>query len=285
MSGPSDPPEQQPASTDAAPRAASPGPHFLPDSLGKALNRYTSTLDRDLPGVLSGLYVVGSVALGDYTPKLSDVDLVAVSDEKWSPEDLNVAAQKAHHYLSRRRHPVRVAYASFAQLAADPTSSDIACFENTTRLAGEALANAFTWHILATQAIAIRGPQHPQVAVSQTALQEWAGQQLHDHWRKWLESAQHHHRTLLFRRSVAGVVLEVSRLYETATTGQVLSKLDAGQALLAQLNSQDARILKDSTGYRQGYHTSMYWAPLERRHEALELIDELTASKPARTDE
>ena len=52
--------------------------------------------------------------------------LVAVSHEKWSPEDVTVAAQKAHHYLTRRRHPVRVAYASFAQLAADPASSDIA---------------------------------------------------------------------------------------------------------------------------------------------------------------
>jgi hypothetical protein len=247
-----------------------------------ALDAYISEVDRELPGVLTGLYVVGSVALGDYTPKLSDVDLVSVGDEAWTSDSLEIA-RRAHHHLSRRKHPVRVAYASFSQLAADPSSGEIACFENSQRLPAEELANPFTWQILATDAVALRGPAHPEVALSRVALEQWADRQLHDHWRKWLESARHQHGALLFRRSVAGKVLEVSRLYEAATTGMVLSKLDAGQALLPQLNSSEARVIRDATGYRQGYHASMYWAAFERRHDALQLIDELTAPAPVAT--
>jgi hypothetical protein len=276
MTGPSDPLGSQEIQHDDASGGGRDRRPGLPESLRRSLDAYTSEIDRELPGVLTGLYVVGSVALGDYTPKLSDLDVVAVSNDGWTPPMLAVA-QRAHHHLSRRKHPVRVAYASFPQLATDPSSGEIACFENESRLPSEELANPFTWHILATDAIALRGPEHPPVAVSKGGLEEWASHQLHDHWRKWLEQARHHHRSLLFKRTLAGKVLEVSRLYEAATTGQVLSKLDAGEALLPQLKGGKARILRDSTGYREGFHTSMYWAPFERKHDALELIDELTS--------
>jgi aminoglycoside adenylyltransferase-like protein len=250
------------------------------EQLHDRFEAYVSALDRTLPGVLTGLYVVGSLALGDYSTKFSDIDIVAVSASEWTPSQLRVACQ-AHHHLYRRKHPVRVAYVSTAQIGADPAGVDVACFEDTTRLSADAMANPLTWRILGTTAIALRGPDHPEVWVSDEALEAWANRELQEHWREWLASVRHRPGSLLFKRSVAGKVLEVSRLYEVAVTGQVLSKLEACEAVIPQLAQRYARIIRDCTGYREGYHTSMYWAPFERKHDALDLIAELTGGVAA----
>ncbi|MBO0692956.1 MAG: hypothetical protein J2P58_08670, partial [Acidimicrobiaceae bacterium] len=60
---------------------------------------FLSMLDEKLPGRLSGLYVVGSAALGDYSERVSNLDVVAVSDEVWADADLAVAS--ASHGLLR----------------------------------------------------------------------------------------------------------------------------------------------------------------------------------------
>jgi hypothetical protein len=264
MSGPSD--DEKVAEASGA----------LPKPVLRRIQAYMAALDRDLPGALSGLYVVGSVALGDYTPKFSDIDLVVVADGRWTLAQIDVA-RKAHRHLNRRRHPARVAYVGFDALAAGPRPDEVLCFRGMDPLPPEDLANSFTWHILAAGAIALRGPRHPAVRSNDAELEAWAEQQLHDHWGPWLESVQHRPGSLLFKRSVAGPVLEVTRLYGAATTGKVLSKLDAGEAVAPQVGQKHARILWDATGYRQGYHTSMYWGPFERKHDALDLIEQLTS--------
>src|SRR5262245_23404868 len=44
----------------------------------RAVKRYLSQMDQLLPGVVVGFYLVGSVALGAYRPRRSDIDFVAV---------------------------------------------------------------------------------------------------------------------------------------------------------------------------------------------------------------
>jgi predicted nucleotidyltransferase len=44
------------------------------------------------PGLLKGLYVVGSGVLGDYRPRSSDVDVVAVTAEQLEGEAKPAAA-------------------------------------------------------------------------------------------------------------------------------------------------------------------------------------------------
>ncbi len=85
---------------------------------------------------------------------------------------------------------------------------------------------------------------------------------------------------------MAGTVLEVSRLYEAALTGSVLtgsvlSKLDTGEVVTSELAYKYARILRDCVGYRQGYHSSPYWAPVERKHDALKVIAEMARQSAA----
>ena len=52
-------------------------PVLLPVPVAEALSVWIDSHDDAAPGLIEGLYVVGSVALGDWTPH-SDIDVVAV---------------------------------------------------------------------------------------------------------------------------------------------------------------------------------------------------------------
>jgi hypothetical protein len=51
----------------------------LPDEVEHVLHRYLMWVDNVLPGLVEGLYLIGSTALSDYQPGVSDVDFIAVS--------------------------------------------------------------------------------------------------------------------------------------------------------------------------------------------------------------
>lgn len=53
-----------------------------------AVERYLGLVDRLLPGRVTGFYLVGSVALGDYRPRRSDIDFVGVIDGDLDRGDL-----------------------------------------------------------------------------------------------------------------------------------------------------------------------------------------------------
>ncbi len=52
-------------------------PVVLPVPVAEALAAWTDAHDEVAPGLIEGLYLVGSVALDDWTPH-SDIDIVAV---------------------------------------------------------------------------------------------------------------------------------------------------------------------------------------------------------------
>jgi predicted nucleotidyltransferase len=57
------------------------------------MSAYARLVDDQLPGRIRGLYLHGSLALGDYRPGRSDVDFVAVSDTALQPSEVDAAFQ------------------------------------------------------------------------------------------------------------------------------------------------------------------------------------------------
>jgi hypothetical protein len=134
------------------------------------LSAWLDAHDDAAPGVVEGLYVVGSHALGDATA-LSDIDIVAVLAEP--PDDEVVGELRTAHALFTERHqgpPVDGPYVSWGDLSVPamavqrPWSLDGAfhhdgeCFE----------LNPVVWHVLATAGIALRGPTPGRLGVSVT---------------------------------------------------------------------------------------------------------------------
>jgi hypothetical protein len=246
----------------------------LTEALQTSMFGYLAALDAQLPGVTTGLYVVGSAALGDFSPRVSNLDVVAVSDEPWSAAALNTAA-RLHRRLDQARPPV-VAYVTLADLASDPRLVDRPCFEGTEVVPSARLVNPLTWMILPS-AVDLRGPDFPQLWERPAVLRSWATEQLETVWAPRL-SRLNRVGASLFRRRVSTVVLEVSQLAVAAASGTVLAKTDAARVLQPNVPGRFRRILADSVGYRAGGKTSMYWGPMERKENAIDLMRQLVSA-------
>ncbi|MGZ6986890.1 MAG: nucleotidyltransferase domain-containing protein, partial [Ilumatobacteraceae bacterium] len=66
-----------------------------------ALGTYLEIVDSVAPGMVEGLYVVGSFALDDWQPGRSDIDIVAVTAEPATDEDFG-SLRTVHALLAER---------------------------------------------------------------------------------------------------------------------------------------------------------------------------------------
>lgn len=84
----------------------------------RAVDSYTGAVDAALPGFVEGLYVTGSIPLGDYRSGTSDVDMVAVCAER--PAGQQLEALSGLHRPSRPS--VDLLYVTRQDLECDPSS-------------------------------------------------------------------------------------------------------------------------------------------------------------------
>jgi len=71
------------------------GTEILPHEARVALDEYLAALDAALPGIVLGIYVTGSGALGDWRPRRSDLDILTVTERRL--DDGGLAALEALH--------------------------------------------------------------------------------------------------------------------------------------------------------------------------------------------
>jgi hypothetical protein len=249
----------------------------LPESLQASVFAYLSSVDERLPGRVSGLYVVGSAALGDFSERVSNVDVVVVSDQAWSEADLAVAV--SHHGGLKQGRPPVVAYVVAGDLILDPRLLQRHCYEGGTLAESERLVNPLTWDILGRGALDLRGPDHAGGWDESGVIKQWAADQLRTTWATKLAHLDRL-ASMWFRHELSAAVLDVARLAVAANSGTMLSKTEAVRVLEPDVPGRFRRILTDSVGYRGGGKTSMYWGPLERKQNAMELIHELVTTAP-----
>ena len=130
--------------------------------VGTALGTYLSAVDAAAPGLIEGLYVVGSYALDDWQPGRSDIDIVAVTAEPATDDDF--ATLRTAHAILEEHQPlphVDGPYLAWTDLTEAPATGlhrpwalggelhhDGDCFE----------INPVTWYTLATYGVTVRGP-------------------------------------------------------------------------------------------------------------------------------
>ncbi|GAA2805427.1 nucleotidyltransferase domain-containing protein [Saccharopolyspora taberi] len=86
----------------------------LPVEVGRSVKLFLTALDELAPGLVTGFYLVGSVALGDFHPRgggrgrlstASDIDFVAVTDRRAERESREMAALAEAHARTLARFP------------------------------------------------------------------------------------------------------------------------------------------------------------------------------------
>jgi len=145
----------------------------LPKLVEGVATSYLAAVDRVLPGELEGFYLVGSVALGAFRPRRSDIDFVAVLRKR-----PNAAELRSLRRLNRRGSALAVGwtlragvirwpptgfngvFVTWKDLASSPCHiSPIASQRAGRFFVGSGFdVNPVTWRVLGEDGIAMRGP-------------------------------------------------------------------------------------------------------------------------------
>ena len=138
--------------------------------------------------------------------------------------------------------------------------------------------------MFAERGIAVRGPApstldlDPQPEV----LREWNLANLDDYWRRWGEHGLGHRRLQpagqSTRWTVAWGVLGAPRLHCTIATGEVVSKIAAGEYALDVFDARWHPIISEGLAYRRGDPVVAAAGDASaRRHSAAEFVLEVVA--------
>jgi hypothetical protein len=209
-----------------------------PIDVATALGTYLEIVDSCAPGLVEGLYVVGSFALDDWRPGHSDIDIVAVTAEAATDDDAG-NLRTAHALLSEHqpRPFIDGPYLAWSDLITPPMSyhrpwtldgilrHDGDCFE----------LNPVTWYVLGHHGVTVRGPSSDRLGVylDVEARVRFVVDNLASYWTSLahdIEKVCDEHPDRRFTAdSFEWSALGALRLHRTAFVGDVVSKRGAGE--------------------------------------------------------
>jgi hypothetical protein len=254
----------------------------LPPSVSDVVEEYVTAVDVATDGLVEAVYLVGSVALGDFQPGSSDIDFVAVTSRPLDSATAD-ALRGAHAGMSvaRRRPYVDGVYVTWDDLRGDPAkaSPGAAVHEHRWRRGG-GTGNPVTWHELAWHGIAVCGPDRRDIDVwtDPARLVRWNRDNMAAYWRPWHARARRPVSKLgiatLGSWAPAWGVLGVARQSYTIDTGRITSKFGAGLYAREVFPLRWHRIIDECLRIRGGSAgQSAYADPVRRRRDALDFMD------------
>ena len=231
-------------------------PLWPPDQVGQVTGLYLGLVDEAAPGLVEGLYLRGSLDFGEWYAATSDVDFVAVTAGRPTPEQLR-ALRDVHTRVGETftRPPFDGFYVTWADLARPSYDCpDVAC-----TLAGdwrdEGRVDPVSWHELAWHGVHVRGPRLEDVEIwtDLQALREYSHRNLGEYWAPALDQL----RAVVPDRLdelepwiVPWFVLGIPRLHHLLATGRLTSKDGAGHHAVAVFGERWRPLVAEALAYR-----------------------------------
>ncbi|HEX8803324.1 MAG TPA: aminoglycoside adenylyltransferase domain-containing protein [Acidimicrobiales bacterium] len=249
----------------------------MDEIVGSVADAYLALADEALPERIEGLYLVGSVALGDFVADQSDIDFVAVTGDPLDELELG-ELESTHEKLAERfRRPFfSGVYVTWADLKGDPAHIEAvpAHHEGRFSATGGFDANPVQWLTLRQHPVAVRGPAAPEVWHDDAVLRAWVLDNLRSYWATWVARQQKlvgRGTMMLSDWAITWGVLGLPRLHKTLATGQVISKTAAGEYALATFADSWSPIIREALRIRTGGAQAPTYRrrPLARRRDAL----------------
>jgi hypothetical protein len=215
----------------------------LPAGAAASIERSLDALDAAVPKAIVGLHVTGSLALGDYHPERSDIDVVFVTDGVLDQSQRALIGE-VHRVVAMR---IDGPYIPLALIGASPDTIDAVPFHVDGRFEVGACheVSPITWAILAEHAITVRGarPCDLGVRADHDAVRAFSIANLRGYWARWartigalLDGALDD--DLMEARMLEWGVLGVARVHCAAHTGAVVSKRAGGEYALGVVDAE-----------------------------------------------
>ena len=234
----------------------------IPQSVQHVLNEYIALVHEALPGLLTGVYLQGSLALNAFSPSLSDIDFITTTSRRCTATDIDTL--RALHHALVQRYP-RAQLEGCYLLA-----QDVGRFEDTMpphpyvhdgilHASGYHDINAVTWWILKHRGIAVCGPPPDQFDI----YVEWENLlvKMHHNLNTYWASFTTNPRRMVWLLKDYGIqwaVLGVLRQFYTFREQAITSKTGAGMYGLMHTPPQWHLLIQEAINIRAGSPASSY---------------------------
>ncbi|WP_454197121.1 aminoglycoside adenylyltransferase domain-containing protein [Nocardia sp. Marseille-Q1738] len=234
----------------------------IPSVVDDIVGLYLSSIDAEMPDFIEGLYLEGSVAFGDFRENASDIDFIAVTEEK--PDTAAAAALgRVHEKLRKqRRKPYFDGfYLTKKDLALGPDRAEGGPVSHEGVLHEGSHPDQYSpvlWHTLARYGLPFRGPQVSELEIwaDDDALAEWQNNNLDRYWSSGLDRASRLLSTqgalLLSDYGTVWTVSGIARIHYTIATGDLTSKTGAGRHAREVFSDQWHPIIDEALRIRTG---------------------------------
>lgn len=242
----------------------------LPQAVQPLLDTYIHQIDEALPGLLSGLYLHGSIALGAFDPQLSDVDFIAVLSRPCTEDDID-HLRSIHLALATQysRPAFEGSYLQPEQIGQRAAETRPIPYHHDGQFhaAGHFEINGVTWWVLKTRGFTLRGPQPADLPfdIDWDSVIAEMRENMNSYWVRWTREPRLL-AALLFDGGISWAVLGVLRQYYSFTARDITSKSGAGNYALTRL-PQWQRIIQEALNIRARKPGSLY------RSKALRALD------------
>jgi hypothetical protein len=228
----------------------------LPAEVTAVTGRFLELIDAGAPGLVTALYLRGSLAFGEYFPGRSDVDFTAVLAERPGADQLDALASAHGAVYDAYPGPHFDGFHLLrADLAGPPTACpDLPCmFDGSFRPAGRFDVNPVSWHELARRAVVIRGPAVTEADVwtDDDALLAYSHANLTSYWAGFAGRLLAHADAAVTPWAVAWCVLGVSRLHHLLAIGALTSKSGAGRYAMTAFGPRWQPIVREALRVRE----------------------------------
>ncbi|WP_433021369.1 nucleotidyltransferase domain-containing protein [Kribbella sp. CA-294648] len=235
----------------------------LPAEVTGTTQRYLELVDEVLPGQVTGLYLTGSLPLGDFRPGHSDIDGVVVTADPL--RDASVV-REVHEQLPTTP-AFDVTYLTAAELAAPPDRDKQVVFTQDgvfKEAPSGGPVSPVLWSELARQSIPLRTAPDLVVHDDQEALEAFTRDNLKTYWSSQFDqleaaTANRPDDQALPDWVLPWVMLGVPRLHALLATGNIISKTAAGEHALVAFPHWSAllhRCLNHRAGTPQTFTTA-----------------------------
>jgi len=206
---------------------------MVPEPVQSVLDLYASLVRDRLPERVTGFYVHGSIALGEYEHGFSDIDFVAVLNRRASEADCKVLRDIHGEVAAQHAKPIlEGSYLQLQDLRRFKPDVPLSpyYYEDRFRNAGHHDLNSVTWWVLKHRGIAVWGRPSRDLPfeVDWDVLIRRMAENLHDYWAPLMERIKEDPATLdddMVQWSVLGIL----RLFYSFREGEITSKIGAGR--------------------------------------------------------
>ncbi|WP_404447573.1 DUF4111 domain-containing protein [Sutcliffiella horikoshii] len=213
----------------------------IPNSVQKVLDLYIDKVNKELSGLLEGLYLHGSIAIDAYLEGESDVDFVVVTSRKLTDDDAVILKDIHLNLAETCKNPqLDGIYVQMLNL------SEESYFYNEGTFGKAVHDIPVTWWLLKNKGITILGQEASNLPINVTTddLTTYVRKNMNEYWATRVSAMEEKKEELydypgkIIETEMEWTVLGLLRQFYTLRERDIISKLAAGEYGLRELDSK-----------------------------------------------